>query len=136
MNLGLNIKYIVDEKNGVVIAKFEDRYFNLAYYLDEHSSRQKMDFAWADSEIIDLTRLAGKACCSKQDKFDKKLGKVIARKRLMRQLYRRFLRHATDAIEKRYEQIRELTTWAVRFSAKIEHTNSNIDTLMEKLNVR
>lgn len=135
MKLKMDIKYIVNETKGIVIAKFEENYFDLGNYLDDHASVRNLNLSWSiEKNFVDIFDLTGKARCSKGDNFDAVLGKVIARKRLMRKFYRLISNIIDMNIRTKHKQLIELAKWHNHFTNKKLHTGQSIENILAKVN--
>lgn len=97
---GIDVKYIIDEKNRTVVAYTENTK-RLAYYkLRDYLSAKHVDFNCFDIGLMDIpNRFVGKAVCHAEDVFDVEEGKRIAKRKLYKKFdtsvykaYRRYLK--------------------------------------------
>lgn len=99
------IRYLYDEREGVVIAFIKGCKYNLLDILCKNAEKKNLNhitsllYLFGPSEIYLEDTYKGVACCSKEDKFDLETGMENARDRALNKLYKDWNKNLSNLIK-------------------------------------
>lgn len=95
MKIPMDILFFVDKDKKVVIARFMDKKYDLAGFIDGHKTRQ---VPIIDMKYVNINDLTGKATAAPDEEFDEFKGKAIAESRLKNKFYKRCQQAISDQL--------------------------------------
>ena len=128
MKVPMFVEIRVNSEKNTVIAKFVDKSFDLAGYMDKHKTRQ---VSMIDMAAVKLDDIIGKAVAAPGEKFDVHKGAKIAEARLMKKFYKR----CQNALSSQITAIIQCQNELLRFESGFGHKVSNSDGKIKSLTV-
>lgn len=126
MKVPMFVEILVNPKKRTVIAKFTEKSFDLAGYMDKHKTRQ---VTMIDMDTVKLDDLIGKAVAAPGEVFDEHKGAAIAEARLMKKFHKRCQNALSSHIQAVIQCQNELLKFEREFGCKVHNCAEKISHL-------